>query len=180
VVADLAEGHQLQLELRQRGLQRKYTRRMPMPGWNSLQAVSKLHTIFEVGGIFVLAALVICEGLAFSYGRRKDTLSVEASRPRVEASEVFRNKQLPDGRFLTNVLVKVIAPFPVQLLTAEVRGVSIVDMKLLPNRAGTSSGTFMPGGPGIFVRTLQSPFSENKLEIWSQTPESFQIEYKIE
>jgi hypothetical protein len=153
---------------------------MTLPGWNSFETVSRLHTFFEIAGICVLGALVVCEVLSFSYGRRADFLAAQARTPRVEATGVFSNKQLPDGRFQTQIIVKVIAPHPLQLLTAEARGATIVDMTMVPNRAGMSSGTFLPGGPGVFVRTLQNPYSENRLEIFSLKPETFEITYTVE
>ncbi len=46
-----------------------------LPGWNSLESVSRIHFWLEISGIALLVLLLISQGLAFSYGARKDTLA---------------------------------------------------------------------------------------------------------
>lgn len=48
-----------------------------LPGWDSLEAVSRYHSFAELAGIGLLAFLVIAELLSFSYGGRKDDLTEE-------------------------------------------------------------------------------------------------------
>ncbi len=67
---------------------------LSLPGWNSLPAVSRLHDLFEVGGIVILGLLVVAEVLAYRYGHRRDELlaiqekaTQEASNKRVEAAQ---------------------------------------------------------------------------------------------
>jgi tetratricopeptide (TPR) repeat protein len=51
-----------------------------LPGWNSLETTTRLHHVFELAGLVVLALLVIAEGLAYLYGHHKDWLRREAER----------------------------------------------------------------------------------------------------
>jgi hypothetical protein len=46
-----------------------------LPGWDSLPAVSRYHSVAEIAGIIVLAALVVAEVVAYKYGKRKDFLT---------------------------------------------------------------------------------------------------------
>ncbi len=49
-----------------------------LPGWNSLESVARIHAWLEITGIVVLALLLLSQGLAFSYGLRKDVLAATA------------------------------------------------------------------------------------------------------
>ncbi|HEY8024382.1 MAG TPA: hypothetical protein VIF60_07445 [Burkholderiaceae bacterium] len=51
-----------------------------LPGWNSIELASKIHTWFEVAGIIVLAVLVLTETISLVYSARKDSLLEEKSR----------------------------------------------------------------------------------------------------
>ena len=48
-----------------------------LPGWSSLEATSRLHSVFEITGIVLLALLVVAEALAYQYGHRSDDLSAQ-------------------------------------------------------------------------------------------------------
>lgn len=56
-----------------------------LPGWDSLDSVTKWHSFYEIAGIIFLALLVGAEVLAFQYGNRKDDL--------VAAAESLRSNQ---------------------------------------------------------------------------------------
>jgi len=45
------------------------------PGWDSLSAVSRIHSWGEITGIAFLALLVIAEAVTWTYGTRKDFLT---------------------------------------------------------------------------------------------------------
>jgi len=53
-----------------------------LPGWDSIDEVTKIHRFFEIAGIVCLAALVVTEALAYIYNRRKDVLaeSIESKK----------------------------------------------------------------------------------------------------
>lgn len=57
------------------------------PGWDSLESVKAWHIFWEVAGIIILALLVGAEILAFQYSHRKDFLTDEAERSRVEEQQ---------------------------------------------------------------------------------------------
>ncbi len=46
-----------------------------LPGWNSLPTVERYHSVAEIAGIVILAALVVAEVVAYQYGKRKDFLT---------------------------------------------------------------------------------------------------------
>lgn len=46
-----------------------------LPGWDSLPTVSRYHSVAEIAGILILAALVVAEIVAYRYGKRKDFLT---------------------------------------------------------------------------------------------------------
>jgi hypothetical protein len=46
-----------------------------LPGWDSLSTVSRNHSIAEIAGIIILAALVVAEVASYKYGKRKDFLT---------------------------------------------------------------------------------------------------------
>lgn len=48
-----------------------------LPGWNSLDAVSRYHSWLEISGIVVLVILAFAEAMTFVYGQRKDDLTVQ-------------------------------------------------------------------------------------------------------
>ena len=47
---------------------------MHLPGWDSLERVTTLHSFFEIAGIVALALLVLFEVCGYVYGHRRDTL----------------------------------------------------------------------------------------------------------
>jgi hypothetical protein len=53
-----------------------------LPGWNSLDSVSRIHHRLEILQIVALAALVVLEAFALPYSWRKDALVQEAADPR--------------------------------------------------------------------------------------------------
>lgn len=58
-----------------------------LPGWNSLETVTKIHRVFEIAGIACLAALVVFETFAYLYDHRKDVLVEELQAPRRLSSQ---------------------------------------------------------------------------------------------
>ena len=64
-----------------------------LPGWNSLESVSRFHSWLEIAGIVSLAALVFFEILAFAYNQRKDIL-VAAAEHAAAAEARERTAQL--------------------------------------------------------------------------------------
>lgn len=56
----------------------------PLPGWESLESVSRVHGWFEIAGIVCLALLVLAESFTFIYGRRKDALASAKERAAAE------------------------------------------------------------------------------------------------
>ena len=46
-----------------------------LPGWDSLSAVNRYHSVAEITGIVILAALVVAEVISYKYGNRKDFLT---------------------------------------------------------------------------------------------------------
>jgi hypothetical protein len=48
-----------------------------LPGWDSLEAVTRYHRWAEIIGIVVLALLVVAEVAAYRYGQRKDDLTTQ-------------------------------------------------------------------------------------------------------
>jgi hypothetical protein len=63
-----------------------------LPGWDSLPAVSRYHSIAEIAGIIILAALVMAEIVAYQYGKRKDFLTEqqETAKERHHDGEMTR------------------------------------------------------------------------------------------
>jgi hypothetical protein len=90
-------------------LRPKYTGCVNLPGWDSLETVSRLARIFEVGNIVVLAVLVGCEVLAYSYGHRKEELAVETVKR--AAAEERENDAAELRRLAASI------PAPVQIGT---------------------------------------------------------------
>ena len=59
-----------------------------LPGWNSLEQVSRFHGWAEFAGIVALAFLVVFEALAYWYGHRKDDLiSVQHDREMAQLNQ---------------------------------------------------------------------------------------------
>ncbi len=54
------------------------------PGWSSLESVARIHAWLEITGIIVLALLLLSQGLAFTYGARKDVLTATAELANTE------------------------------------------------------------------------------------------------
>jgi hypothetical protein len=50
-----------------------------LPGWDNLTATTAIHRFFELGGIVVLAILVLFESIAYLYGHHKEALEVVLS-----------------------------------------------------------------------------------------------------
>lgn len=46
-----------------------------LPGWESLPAVTRFHSLAEIAGIIILALLVAAEVVSYQYGHRKDSLT---------------------------------------------------------------------------------------------------------
>ncbi|HTW68505.1 MAG TPA: hypothetical protein VME47_01340 [Acetobacteraceae bacterium] len=63
-----------------------------LPGWNSLDAVSRYHSWLEISGIVVLVVLAFAETMTFVYGQRKDDLTVQ------QQAATDRNHQLEIAR----------------------------------------------------------------------------------
>lgn len=53
---------------------RKILRMMAIPGWDSLDTVTRIHKICEIAGIVCLGLLALFEVVQYVYGHRKDTL----------------------------------------------------------------------------------------------------------
>jgi len=58
-----------------------------LPGWDSLDAVTRYHSWAELVGIGLLALLVVAELLSFSYGGRKDDLTEQQEETAKRAHE---------------------------------------------------------------------------------------------
>ena len=56
-------------------------------GWDSIETTSRLHNIFEVAGIVILALLVLAEVAALKYGHRRDELIAHAESAAIEKRE---------------------------------------------------------------------------------------------
>ena len=56
-----------------------------LPGWDSLESVTRWHRFFEVAGIVSLAVLVAMEIGAYFYGHRQETLAATEADRRVDA-----------------------------------------------------------------------------------------------
>jgi hypothetical protein len=73
---------------------------MNLPGWDSLELVTKIHRFFEIGGIVVLLTLVCFEAIAYLYAQRKETL-----RQRIDDAEAnFVRAENGDGLAFDEVL----------------------------------------------------------------------------
>lgn len=56
-----------------------------LPGWDSLESVSRWHSFFEIFGLVCAGLVVVASVLAYQYGQRKDEL--------VAAAEALRSGQ---------------------------------------------------------------------------------------
>jgi hypothetical protein len=94
-----------------------------LPGWDSLESVSRWTTVFEIAMIVILAALVGAEVLHFKYSHRKDELT--ASRDAEQKKQTEDDRKIIDdlrsqtvARRLTDsekkALVTALSPFPGQ------------------------------------------------------------------
>ncbi len=65
-----------------------------LPGWNSIEATSDLHDVFEIAGIIILALLVFAEIAAYAYGHRRDELiAADASAALAERQNAEKTAQ---------------------------------------------------------------------------------------
>jgi hypothetical protein len=67
---------------------------MILPGWDSIDTVTKVHRFFEVGGIVCLGLLVLFEAFAYVYGHRLETLSSAAQQQKLDEALGRQNDQL--------------------------------------------------------------------------------------
>lgn len=113
-----------------------------LPGWNSLESVARIHAGLEITGIAVLVLLLLSQGLAFTYGARKDVLAAadatelqkDAARRQAELQQKLvetdtklqresASSQPPQGpRHISmeqqQKLIEALAPFKGQKITA--------------------------------------------------------------
>lgn len=76
------------------------------PGWDSLTAVSRWHSFFEIAGIACLALLVGAEILAFQYGHRKDLLVGIAEEKRQKDDDDAEARRKTEVDALQNRLIE--------------------------------------------------------------------------
>jgi hypothetical protein len=65
-----------------------------LPGWDSLERVSRWVTVFEIVMISCVAGLVIAEIFHFAYSHRKDTLTATAQQQKDDAAEMRRKTEV--------------------------------------------------------------------------------------
>lgn len=88
-----------------------------MPGWNSLDFVSKVHSWAEILGIAFLVLLALADVVALIYGHRKDTLAERAERTRAQEAErkLTEVRRQQEQRALTpeqkQTLIAALSPF---------------------------------------------------------------------
>ncbi len=69
-----------------------------LPGWNSLESVARIHSWLEISGIALVVLLLVSQGLAFSYGVRKDTLAaLDTTLLRAKEAELQQKLTAADG-----------------------------------------------------------------------------------
>jgi hypothetical protein len=108
-----------------------------LPGWNSLESVTRIHAWLEITGIAVLVLLLLSQGLAYSYGVRKDLLAnTDATAHRTKEAELQQKLSAADAQLqsktaptqaaeaprrlsmeLQQRLIKALAPFKGQKFT---------------------------------------------------------------
>jgi hypothetical protein len=69
-----------------------------LPGWNSIESVTRWHRGFEIAGFIALGLLLLFEVLTYIYGNRKDVLAAVQQLTPAEWS-----KQQEEQQRLTNV-----------------------------------------------------------------------------
>jgi hypothetical protein len=60
-----------------------------LPGWDSLESVSRWVTFYEFAMIIILTALIGAQVLHFRYSHRKDTLIEMRARQRADDTTAF-------------------------------------------------------------------------------------------
>jgi hypothetical protein len=114
---------------------------MQLPGWGSVETVSRIHSFCEIAGIVALALLVGFEVLAYAYGHRREALEQLAHEQElrditvpklVEERVVYRNKPLPRGGFETRGEVRLQTVSPVPAVRGSATGKTIADVDVMP------------------------------------------------
>ena len=81
-----------------------------LPGWNSLETVTRIHAWLEMTGIAIVVLLLLSQGLAFTYGVRKELLAdADSMVLRAKAAELQRKLTDADAQ-LQNKTVSAQAP----------------------------------------------------------------------
>ena len=88
---------------------------MQLPGWDSVETASRIHSFSEIAGIVCLALLVVFEVLSLGYGHRRETLAHDQEQRAREQEQQAHEKEL---RALQAALP---APIVIGTLTLEVR-----------------------------------------------------------
>lgn len=103
---------------------------MQLPGWNSIDAVSRIHVVCEVLGLVSLALLVFFDVLAFVHGSRRETLQI----PRfIDERVLHRNQLLPGPRgYETRIDARLETPVPLPSVQVAVTGKAIKEVNLIP------------------------------------------------
>lgn len=103
---------------------------MELPGWNSIETVSRIHVVCEVLGLISLALLVFFDVFAFVYSHRRDTLQI----PRfVDERVVHRNQLMPGPRgYETRIDARLETPGPLPSVQVAVIGKAIREVNLIP------------------------------------------------
>jgi hypothetical protein len=108
-----------------------------LPGWNTLESVTRVHAWLEISGIAILVLLLFSQGLAFTYGVRKDALAAaDATLHRAKEAELQQKLFATDTQLESKIaalqpaheprhispeqqqkLTKALAPFKGQKIT---------------------------------------------------------------
>jgi hypothetical protein len=75
-----------------------------LPGWNSIESVTRWHRGFEIAGFIALGLLLLFEVLTYVYGNRKDALI--AAKPQLTPAE-WSKQQEANERALGDLQTKL-------------------------------------------------------------------------
>lgn len=102
-----------------------------------------------------------------------------APEPKLSMKEVFLN-QPGNGEYHTRLELMVDSPYPAGNLFVEVRAASIKRIDLAPQRSGVVITGHSGTRDGLAFTNLQSPYGRIFLEIFTVTPDRFEVVWDIQ
>lgn len=146
-----------------------------LPGWNSLESVARIHAWLEITGIVVLALLLLSQGLAFTYGARKDvlqavtentdTVQLRKEMADSEARHKTKEAQLQQQVFqadtqLERKLASLQDPQLPRHLTAEQQATLVKALAPFKGQKITTTSVIGDEEGDVFARDFQSIFAQ--------------------